>query len=555
MKTLGDILIENELISAKDLEEISLIQKRSNLPIYQILQKKNVVKESDLLWSLSVLYDIALVDKIEFEPNDLFSELIPEKFIQKSKLVPYRKKGKKIFVATSDPSRMHLMDDVRRFLREYEVEFVASPETEILKIIHENFDSTAKQADQFLDDIGDLSELEELEDTIDMSDDAPIIRMVNIILSQSINERASDIHIEPYEKTLIVRYRIDGVLHNVLSPPKSYHAGLVSRIKIMSSLNIAEHRLPQDGRINVRIAGKEIDVRVSTIPCQYGERVVMRILNKTDQKYSIESLGLPEETLTNLKKVINKPNGIFLVTGPTGSGKTTTLYSALTELNTEDRNIITCEDPIEYQIEGISQMQMQEKIGLTFAIGLRAILRQDPDVVMIGEIRDEETARIAIQASLTGHFVFATLHTNDAASSVTRLMDMGIESYLISSSLAGVMAQRLVRLLCDKCKKSYEPTLSETELIYSFYPELKDYTIYQPNGCDLCMNTGYKGRVGIYELLLVNEGIKSAILRNLSTSEINQIALSNSNFIDMKKYGIAKVLNGYTTIEEVLRVC
>ena len=553
MKTLGTVLVENNLISADQLEEVILLQNKVNIPLYQIIQKKNIVKEYDLLKCMSDLYEIPFVEKIIFQPDKLFFELIPEKFVQKSQIVPYEKKGNRIYIATSDPSRIHLIDDIRRFLKGFELSFVISLETVILRIIQENFDTTTKNSNEFLNEIGDLSELEELEDTIDLNDDAPIIKMINIIIAQSIDARASDIHIEPYEKSLSVRYRVDGVLHNILSPPKSYHAGLVSRVKIMANLNIAENRLPQDGRINIRISGKEIDIRVSTIPCQYGERIVMRILNKTEQKYSLYSLQFSEALLQQLKEIIYKPNGIFLVTGPTGSGKTSTLYGALTELNTENRNIITCEDPIEYQIKGISQMQMQEKIGLTFATSLRAILRQDPDIVMIGEIRDQETARIAVQASLTGHFVFSTLHTNDAASSITRLIDMGIENYLINSSLAGVLAQRLVRLLCSECKKYGQPSFDQLALIYSFYSDLDDYTICSPIGCESCMNTGYKGRIGIYELLLIDGNIKDAILKNKSDTEIKNLALENG-FVNMRKYGLSKVLKGDTTVEEILRV-
>lgn len=425
-----------------------------------------------------------------------------------------------------------------------------------MKIIHSHFDNTSSTAKEMLNEMeGSFSELAEAfeNETLDLSDDAPIIKMVNVILSQAVNERASDIHIEPYEKSLVVRYRVDGILHNVLSPPKSYHAGISSRIKIMSNLNIAENRLPQDGRIKLRLAGKDIDIRVSTIPCQFGERIVMRLLNKTDQKYSLDTMGFYPELIQSLRSLIYEPHGIILVTGPTGSGKSTTLYSALSELNTEERNIITCEDPVEYQIEGISQMQMQEKIGLTFATGLRAILRQDPDVIMVGEIRDEETARIAIQASLTGHLVFSTLHTNDAASAATRLIDMGIEPYLITSTVLGFMAQRLVRVICTQCKETYKPTTSELESIGISKKFLKNGNLHRGKGCSHCMGTGFKGRIGIYELLLVNSPLKQAILHGKDAGQLNEIALEHE-FQTLKDYGIRKVIDGVTTIDEVLRV-
>jgi general secretion pathway protein E len=402
-------------------------------------------------------------------------------------------------------------------------------------------------------ELGDFAENFD-SDALDLSNEAPIIKMVNVILSQAVTERASDIHIEPYEKTVIVRYRVDGILHKVLSPPKSYQAGIISRIKIMSNLNIAENRLPQDGRIKLKLAGKDIDIRVSTIPCQYGERVVMRILNKTDQKYSLTTMGLLPHIYDKFKKIIYYPHGIILVTGPTGSGKSTTLYSALSELNTPERNIITCEDPVEYQFDGISQMQMQEKIGLTFATGLRAILRQDPDVVMVGEIRDEETARIAIQASLTGHLVFSTLHTNDAASAVTRLVDMGIEPYLITSTVLGFMAQRLVRVICKNCKKPYTPKDEELEPLNIKRADLIDGKLMKGEGCNACMGTGYKGRMGIYELLVMNNDIKTVVLQGSDATKINDIALA-TGMEPLRHYGKIKVIEGFTTQDEVLRVC
>ncbi|PJZ68523.1 type II secretion system protein GspE [Leptospira perolatii] len=557
MKTLGEILVEDGIISAKDLEDSLKLQKKNNVSLSQILQKKGIAGEADVLRAMARLYRMEFREKLEFKGMEEAFQKIPLKLIQKSRLVPFELNKKTIKIAIADPSDLHPMDDVRSFLREYKVEFILAPEPEIMRIVHSQFDNTSAAAKDLLNEMeGSFSELAEGFDneTIDLSDDAPIIKMVNVILSQAVNERASDIHIEPYEKSLVVRYRIDGILHNVLTPPKSYHAGITSRIKIMSNLNIAENRLPQDGRIKLRLAGKDIDIRVSSIPCQFGERIVMRLLNKTDQKYSLDTMGFYPEILKTLRTLIYEPHGIVLVTGPTGSGKSTTLYSALTELNTEERNIITCEDPVEYQIEGISQMQMQEKIGLTFATGLRAILRQDPDVIMVGEIRDEETARIAIQASLTGHLVFSTLHTNDAASAATRLVDMGIEPYLITSTVLGFMAQRLVRTICQNCKKPYKPSQAELESVGLTRKSLKNGgNFYKGEGCSHCMGTGYKGRTGIYELLVINNQIKHAILSGYDASKIMEVALENG-LHTMKDYGIQKVLEGITTPDEVLRV-
>ncbi|PKA14568.1 MULTISPECIES: type II secretion system ATPase GspE [Leptospira] len=556
MKTLGDILVEDGVISAKDLEDSLKLQKKNHLPLGHILQKKGIAGEVDVLKAMARLYKMEFREKLDFKGMEEVYDRIPLKLIQKSKIVPFELNKKNVKIAVSDPTDLHPMDDVRSALKEFKIEFILAPEPEVMRLIHSQFDTTSAAAKDLLNEMeGSFSELAEGFDneTIDLSDDAPIIKMVNVILSQAVNERASDIHVEPYEKSLVVRYRIDGILHNVLTPPKSYHAGITSRIKIMSNLNIAENRLPQDGRIKLRLAGKDVDIRVSTIPCQFGERIVMRLLNKTDQKYSLETMGFYPDLVKTLRTLIYEPHGIILVTGPTGSGKSTTLYSALTELNTEERNIITCEDPVEYQIDGVSQMQMQEKIGLTFATGLRAILRQDPDVIMVGEIRDEETARIAIQASLTGHLVFSTLHTNDAASAATRLVDMGIEPYLITSTVLGFMAQRLVRTICKECKISYKPTPQELESIGIAKKDLKGGVLYKGKGCSHCMNTGFKGRTGVYELLIISTPIKNAILAGSDTNKINDIALENG-FATMRDYGIRKVLDGVTTPDEVLRV-
>ncbi|NBU98230.1 MAG: type II secretion system protein GspE [Spirochaetia bacterium] len=557
-KTLGEILVEDGIITEKELSESLKTQTKSHLPLGQIIQKKGIAGEIDILRALSKLHGMEFYEKLEFTNFDDIFKNIPLKLIQKSKIVPFNYADEIVYIAITDPTDLHPMDDIKIFLKGFKVKFFLSPETEIDRIIHGHFDRTTADTKEMMDEMveGELGDLAENfnDDALDLSNEAPIIKMVNVILSQAVTERASDIHIEPYEKSVIVRYRVDGILHKVLSPPKSYQAGIISRIKIMSNLNIAENRLPQDGRIKLKLAGKDIDIRVSTIPCQYGERVVMRILNKTDQKYSLNTMGLLPHILDKFRKIIYYPHGIILVTGPTGSGKSTTLYSALSELNTPERNIITCEDPVEYQFDGISQMQMQEKIGLTFATGLRAILRQDPDVVMVGEIRDEETARIAIQASLTGHLVFSTLHTNDAASAVTRLVDMGIEPYLITSTVLGFMAQRLVRVICKNCKKPFTPTDLELEPLNISRNELINGTLMRGEGCNLCMGTGYKGRMGIYELLVMNNQIKSVVLQGSDSTKINDVALS-TGMEPLRQYGKMKVIQGFTTQDEVLRVC
>ena len=542
-KTLGEILVEDGIITEKELSESLKTQTKSHLPLGQIIQKKGIAGEIDILRALSKLHGMEFYEKLEFTNFDEIFKHIPLKLIQKSKIVPFNYIDDIVYIAITDPTDLHPMDDIKIFFKGFRVKFFLSPETEIDRIIHGHFDRTTADTKEMMDEMveGELGDLAENfnDDALDLSNEAPIIKMVNVILSQAVTERASDIHIEPYEKSVIVRYRVDGILHKVLSPPKSYQAGIISRIKIMSNLNIAENRLPQDGRIKLKLAGKDIDIRV---------------LNKTDQKYSLTTMGLLPHILDKFRKIIYYPHGIILVTGPTGSGKSTTLYSALSELNTPERNIITCEDPVEYQFDGISQMQMQDKIGLTFATGLRAILRQDPDVVMVGEIRDEETARIAIQASLTGHLVFSTLHTNDAASAVTRLVDMGIEPYLITSTVLGFMAQRLVRVICKNCKKPYTPTDIDLEPLNISRNELIDGTLMRGEGCNLCMGTGYKGRMGIYELLVMNNQIKTVVLQGSDSTKINDVALS-TGMEPLRQYGKMKVIQGFTTQDEVLRVC
>jgi general secretion pathway protein E len=388
---------------------------------------------------------------------------------------------------------------------------------------------------------------------MDMANDAPIIRLVNTFIKQAVNDRASDIHIEPYEKELFVRFRIDGILYQMFTPPKKFQGAIISRIKIMANLNIAENRLPQDGRIQLKIAGKDIDIRVSTYPTYYGERIVLRILNKSDMSYELKDLGFDKNMLKSFSEVISKTYGIVLVTGPTGSGKTTTLYSVLTRLNTKEVNILTVEDPIEYQISGIGQMQVKSQIDLTFASGLRAILRQDPDIIMVGEIRDLETAEIAIQSALTGHRVFSTLHTNDAASGITRLMDMGIEPFLITSSVNAYLAQRLVRKLCENCREAYKPspkTISEIGIKPS---ELKGGKLYHAKGCDLCLNTGYSGRIGIYELLVLTPSIRKLIMSHAEAYLIKEQA-QKEGMTTLMTDGMNKAISGLTTVEEVIRV-
>ncbi|MFN3603337.1 MAG: type II secretion system ATPase GspE [Leptonema sp. (in: bacteria)] len=551
---IGDLLLKEGIIGREDLEEVLKIKEKSSLKIGQILQKKGLATENDILRILAKQYHYEFYPKLEFKSDPIFQK-IPTSILEKFKVVPfeYNSKTKQIKFAISNPEEVHIQDDIRNLLKNFKVHFVLSSESEILRIYHNHFQRV--NAEEVVDKIEDeYSEFSNLEDTLDLANEAPIIRMVNAILSQAVQERASDIHIEPYEKNFIVRFRIDGILHRRLNPPKIAHAGVVSRIKIMANMNIAENRLPQDGRIKIKLSGKDIDIRVSTLPTRYGEKVVMRLLNKSDIEFNLFNLGLYEDILQEIQKMIFQTNGIILVTGPTGSGKSTTLYSILKELNKESVNIMTAEDPVEYELEGISQTQVHEKIGLTFASILRTMLRQDPDIIMVGEIRDQETAKIAIQAALTGHLVLSTLHTNDAPSAVTRLIDMGIDPYLITSTVRGVIAQRLVRVICENCKTAYSPSVDVLEDLQLNLSQLKNKKLFRGEGCQDCVYTGYKGRTGIYEFMKLTTPIQRAVLKGADSETLKEIALKEG-MITLLEYGKRKIIDGITTPEEVLRVC
>jgi general secretion pathway protein E len=557
-KKLGDILVERGIITAAELQESLLSQKSSAMRLGDILAKKGLITDEELLQALSEHYGIAFEQNLKFhDPNGLLKK-VPIYFLRKNKLVPFSVDKKIIHVGTADPLNIHPFDDFKMIFPDFHFDSVLTSEDEVNRIINEHFEDTATTAGDVIDDMEDSDfdlggAIAETEDILDMANDAPIIKLVNKVITQAVADRASDIHFEPYEQELVIRYRIDGILYRMISPPKKLQAAIISRIKIMSALNIAENRLPQDGRIQLKIGGKDIDIRVSVFPTHYGERVVLRLLNKTDMKFDLTSIGFDTKNLELFKKLIDKPHGIIVVTGPTGSGKTTTLYSALMRLNTEDVNILTVEDPIEYQLNGVGQMQVKSKIDLTFAAGLRSILRQDPDIIMVGEVRDLETAEIAVQSALTGHRVFTTLHTNDAASAVTRLIDMGIEPFLISSSVNAFLAQRLIRTLCPKCKKPHKPTLAELKDIGVTPVQAKKGKFFKAVGCDACFKTGYSGRVGIYELLPVTNTIRKLVVDRADASRIKEAAISEG-MKTLVRDGADKALAGITTIEEILRV-
>jgi general secretion pathway protein E len=463
-----------------------------------------------------------------------------------------------VIVATADPLNIEAIEQLR-VCYERPIKVVVTSSSQITKAINSIRTSLMSDKSSSLaesnkkEDGDDFSNQLKIDVTDSDDDDAPIIRYVNAIIFKASSERASDVHIEPYEDKLKVRFRVDGVLYDVASEDKAFQAAIISRVKIMAGLNIAEKRLPQDGRIGLKIAGKDVDIRVSTVPTQFGERIVMRLLDKAGAVLDINQLGIEKRNLDTLLKLLAKPNGIILVTGPTGSGKTTTLYACLTNINKPDLNILTVEDPIEYQLDGIGQMQVNPKIDFTFASGLRAILRQDPDVVMVGEIRDTETAEIAIQASLTGHLVLSTLHTNDSAGAVSRLLDMGVEPFLVSSSLLAVLAQRLVRRLCPDCRVSYEISDEELRELSINPAEITSRQAFRPGStsCQRCQGTGYSGRLGIHELLLIDDDVRNQILQQVDSNTIKNSALKRG-FASLRADGGRKVLAGLTSVEEVL---
>lgn len=561
-KHIGKILIEKKIITNEHLQEMLLLQKGSTLRLGQLVVKKGLATEEDIILSaLSEQFSLPSQKHIEFEDEGGLFSKIPVYFLKKNKLVPFKAENKTIYLAIVDPLNIQPFDDLKMLFPGYEFEFVLTMETEVQRIISSHLDMM--KSDTTGDVIEDLEESDfeilsspifETEDILDMANEAPIIKLVNMMITQAVQDKASDIHIEPYEKDLLVRFRIDGILYQMFTPPKKFQGAIISRVKIMANLNIAENRLPQDGRIQIKIGAKDIDIRVSVFPTYYGERVVLRLLNKTDMSFELESLGFSSDVLNSFESIMKKTYGIILITGPTGSGKSTTLYSMLTKLKTPDVNILTVEDPIEYQLHGIGQMQVKPKIELTFANGLRSILRQDPDIIMIGEIRDLETAEIAVQSALTGHRVFSTIHTNDAASGITRLIDMGIEPFLITSSVNAFLAQRLVRRICPHCREAYKPTLKMLTDLGVDTKHIKGGRLYKAKGCDKCLNTGYSGRFGIYEFLLLSNEIRKMIMAHCEAYEIKEQAI-REGMITLMRDGIEKALKGETTIEEVVRVC
>ncbi len=588
---MGELLIKRNYITPDQLKKALDEQKLKGGRLESTLVRLGYVKEDELLSFLSAQYRVPSVKISKMEINPTVIKLVPSSISKKYFIMPINRVGSKLTLAMADPSNIVVIDEIK-FMTGFNVEPVVASETEIIDAIKKYYGgggnvaglgSVSFQASDYdleegknnsldgisLDDVVDVDDFDKLvhgavdnvevvegqanplEESIDM--EGPIIKIVNGILIKAIKLGASDIHFEPYERTFRVRYRIDGVLKRDMSLPIQIKNAMTSRLKIMARLDIAEKRLPQDGRIKLRLGkGREMDFRVSTIPTLFGEKVVLRLLDKAALQLDMTKLGFEESSLADLKGAIHKPVGMILVTGPTGSGKTTTLYSALSELNKESENIMTAEDPIEYNFMGINQVQMHEEIGLTFASALRSFLRQDPDIIMVGEIRDFETAQIAVQAALTGHLVLSTVHTNDAPGTITRLIDMGIEPFLISSAVILILAQRLIRKICMDCR---EPIKVHPQLLIDLGippDEVKSFPVYKGKGCPICNNTGYKGRVGLYEVMPMKEEVKELVLSRASTTEIKKEAI-RLGMKTLRQSGIMKIKDGVTTIEEVLR--
>jgi general secretion pathway protein E len=510
--------------------------------------------DEETVRSLSQRLGIPYLSILQYPDNPYRCNGLSYKFLKQNKVFPLGLKDNILSIAVADPRDIPTLEAIQ-LATGYQLELYLSTERDILESLEKYYGAGVDTMEEIIEDIEttDLEAIsgeEDIDHLRDMASEAPVIRLVNLIISRAIESRASDIHIEPFEHHLKVRYRIDGMLHDVESPPIRLKAAITSRIKIMAKLNIAERRLPQDGRLKLRIAGNEIDFRVSTIPTMFGESIVMRLLNRESLILNLGELGFSPQTLDVFETLIKRPYGMILVTGPTGSGKTTTLYAALDKINSPEKKIITVEDPVEYQLDGVNQIQVKPQIGLTFASGLRSIVRQDPDIILIGEIRDAETAEIAIQSALTGHLVFSTLHTNDAPGAITRLLEMGVEDYLLASSLIGVLAQRLVRIICPYCK---EPLPIQENINSGVEELLGTTTTYYGKGCEQCAHTGYLGRSGIFEILPVTEEIKSLILKRADSGTIKELALKQG-MKTLREDGWDKVRQGITTIAEVLRV-
>jgi general secretion pathway protein E len=552
-RLLGEILVQEGLTTPDVVQRALARAQTSGELVGESLVALGAVTEDDVLRALALQQDLPYMWREEFPSSVPVLKNVSAKYLRQARVCPISLDGSVLTVASADPLNTLITDELRQATG-LSVKIVISPAVAITEAIDRTYDGAATPLQRIVEGMEDEGGPEGDEDVNhlrDMAFEAPVVRLVNLLIENAISSEASDIHIEPFEDTLRIRYRIDGVLYEQEAPPRRLQAAVTSRIKIMAEMNIAERRLPQDGRIRVTLHGQRVDIRVSTMPTVHGESIVMRLLQRSSVFLPLEKLGFPTDTLRRFEQLIKRPHGILLVTGPTGSGKTTTLYGALDKINAPGVKIITVEDPVEYQLKGVNQIPVKPKIGLSFAQGLRHIVRQDPDVILVGEIRDLETAEIAIQASLTGHLVFSTLHTNDAPGAITRLQDMGVEGYLVASVLEGVLAQRLVRRICAACRVPDAPSPADLDALGIKAPP--GTVLFRGKGCDECRGTGYRGRSGIYELFVIDEDARSLILRRSSTRDIRQHAIQRG-MVTLRMDGFKRACEGVTTVEEILRV-
>jgi type IV pilus assembly protein PilB len=568
-KSFGEFLVSLGVITAEQLKKILQAQKGAGERLEQAIVRLKYADEKHVLQCLASYFDLPFVDLNTYLVDEKVLKIIPEEMARRHTLIPLFKIGNSLTVAIANPLDIHALDEIRSKTKT-DVEIAISTEENIKKAIDHHYGSNTNTLEKTLHQLatangeGSAEELPEYRKTHGLAvqeltpgqlEEAPVSRIFDLIMGQAIRDRASDIHLEPDEKALLIRFRIDGILYEFVTLPKRVHPSLISRIKVLAEMDIAETRLPQDGNFNVKLENRNFEIRVSTFPTIYGENVVLRLLDQTSSVMELEDLGFADEMLVRYKQLLRRPNGIILVTGPTGSGKTTTLYACLNMINSAEKNIITIEDPVEYRLALIRQTQVNLKAGITFATGLRSILRQDPDVIMVGEIRDLETSQVAIQAALTGHLVLSTLHTNDAIEAITRLMDIGVEPYLISSSVIGVLAQRLVRTICPECKTSTPVDPGCLSQLGEPFSKSKDpISVYKGKGCKNCKQSGYYGRKGMFELFLTTDRIKQLISEKAPARLIRETAVNQSGMISLREDGLRKVLNGITTLEEVERV-
>jgi type IV pilus assembly protein PilB len=550
-KQLGQILIEQGLITPVQLEQALEEHRKTPKSLGRVLIDLALIKETDLVRALAEQVGLEFVDLAEYHIDPSSTMLLPDALARRYRAIPIGERDGKLLVAMSDPANVYALDDIRTITNR-DVQPVVATAADVEQAIQKfagmdgQVEALASQASEQLE--GDDEQIEAA------LEEAPIVKLVQAIMTQAVGDRASDVHIEPSERDVRVRFRVDGVLHDVMHSPKNIQGGLISRLKVMADLNIAEKRVPQDGRISMRVGGRTLDLRVATLPTVYGEKIVIRVLDKSQALLRLEDLGFSDDSFKRFSASFSKPYGAILVTGPTGSGKSTTMYATLNILNEEDRNIITVEDPVEYRLDGVNQMQVNPKAGLTFASALRSILRADPDIVLIGEIRDKETATIAIEAALTGHLVLSSLHTNDAASAISRLVEMEVETFLVASAIDCVVAQRLFRVLCERCKEAYKP--EHAELVAAGYPEWlipEIDTLFRPTGCSACSTTGYRGRAGLYEVMPMTEEIQRLTVDRASADELRKTAIEQG-MMTLRDDGLEKARMGRTSIGEIARV-